>query len=548
MFRNVKQDAAGGQQNQEFARQEQFLRDDPKARPQIGLRKRWTDPVYRPGVAVLPGSGLRVSGETKRTAGRKQPATLEQAQAAGFLPIGFEPPKPVMTGLRSARTGTANDETPEKLATPVIAAVSEPLRRLRRDWKFSLQTSFLPVAGRSPLSLEPVNACQEIIYEDSPWLCGNAARPLLPKSPKPAARTFVVPMLQRCFPLAGALLQTCAVSGPRLPELAFDWGDDMRCAIPSLPAGVAPDPLLLARSAQCASQGDRSWFRFWPPPRWITLRVAAFAPLLLLGGLYLAKDRMTRTDTILLVGENKAIPTQISADANGSEDTTAADPLVQISNKQAALVNELQHGINNRAAIALNDDFRGGLSDWVGKGEWSRSWSYDQAGFLLTGSLALYKPSLHLTDYSMEFLGQIAKKSIGFVYRAADPQNYYATRISFATSGPLPEVSLERYAVIGGNVSAKVVKPLLLMLRPESFYRFRVNVVEDGFTLLVEGKIVDYWRDDRLASGGIGFFSEKGEFARLRRVELTHQYDFLGRLCAVLAPFNRQSRNGPPEN
>ena len=34
-----------------------------------------------------------------------------------------------------------------------------------------------------------------------------------------------------------------------------------------------------------------------------------------------------------------------------------------------------------------------------------------------------------MTDYKMEFLTQIERKSVGWVFRAADDQNYYATKL-----------------------------------------------------------------------------------------------------------------------
>ena len=52
------------------------------------------------------------------------------------------------------------------------------------------------------------------------------------------------------------------------------------------------------------------------------------------------------------------------------------------------------------------------------------------------------------------------------------------------------------------------------------------------------------WSDSRLKRGGIGFFSPHGEESRVRWVQVTHQYDMLGRLCAYLAPYNIATTNG----
>jgi hypothetical protein len=81
-------------------------------------------------------------------------------------------------------------------------------------------------------------------------------------------------------------------------------------------------------------------------------------------------------------------------------------------------------------------------------------------------------------------------------------------------------------------------------VRTDMFYRVRVDVRDQNFTTTVQGQVVDFWSDDRLSRGGVGFFSEKGERARLRWMEVSHQYDALGRLCALLAPYSIQSGNG----
>ncbi len=204
----------------------------------------------------------------------------------------------------------------------------------------------------------------------------------------------------------------------------------------------------------------------------------------------------------------------------------------------------VRQNISERAAINLQDDFRGGLAEWEGEGNWAKDWKYDPAGFILTGALALYRPSRELTDYHFEFLGQIDRKSLNWVFRAADYKNYYAMKIVLLKNGPLPTAAVVRYAVIDGKPDQIVQSPLPITVRNDMFYRVRVDVRDNDFTTTVQGQIVDFWTDRRLGRGGVGFFSEKGERARLRWMEVSHQYDALGRLCALLAPYGIQSGNG----
>ena len=73
---------------------------------------------------------------------------------------------------------------------------------------------------------------------------------------------------------------------------------------------------------------------------------------------------------------------------------------------------------------------------------------------------------------------------------------------------------------------------------PDMLYRVELNVHDDTYLLTLQGRVVDSWSEPRLRRGGVGFFSPRGEESRVRWVQLTHQYDMLGRLCAYLAPGN----------
>ena len=204
---------------------------------------------------------------------------------------------------------------------------------------------------------------------------------------------------------------------------------------------------------------------------------------------------------------------------------------------------EFQHTVFQRAAIDLNDDFRSGLDDWE-TGHGARAWSYDEAGFAMPLHLALFRPSMDLTDYRLEFLGQLEKRGMGWAVRARDTDNYEAVRLLVTRPGPLPMVDLIHYAVVAGKQVDRVEKPLPLTIRTDMMFRARMDVQGDDFTLIIQGQIVDFWSDGRLKRGGVGFFCQKGEVARLRWVEVSHHYDMLGRLCAYLTPYGMSSANG----
>jgi hypothetical protein len=205
---------------------------------------------------------------------------------------------------------------------------------------------------------------------------------------------------------------------------------------------------------------------------------------------------------------------------------------------------DLNQTVSNRAAIEYTDDFRSGLDSWESRSNLTRSWSYDAAGFVRPGPLAIFKPTVDLSDYRFEFLAEIDQKAMGWAFRAEDLNNYYAMKFVVVKPGPLPLVHIVRYAVINGKEGPHVDKPLPMTVRTDMLYRIEVNVRGGDFTLLAQGQVVDFWSDNRLTHGGVGFFCNRGERARLRWVEVSHQYDALGRLCAYLAPYGIEGRNG----
>ena len=191
--------------------------------------------------------------------------------------------------------------------------------------------------------------------------------------------------------------------------------------------------------------------------------------------------------------------------------------------------------IQRRATYETGDNFHAGLAAWDGK-NFAKSWAYDKEGFIRPGRLALYKPSHDMTDYKMEFLTQIERKGVGWVFRAADDQNYYASKLVVTEPGPRPLVALVRWQVIDGKKEARGETPVQVMMHNNRPYRVEVDVKGNTFLTSIEGQLVDSWSDDRLKSGGVGFFSEGSEKARLYWMKITKNSDFLGKLCSILVP------------
>jgi hypothetical protein len=202
--------------------------------------------------------------------------------------------------------------------------------------------------------------------------------------------------------------------------------------------------------------------------------------------------------------------------------------------------------LENRAAVALDEDFRSGLDNWASPGGSTTEWSFDQTGFVRPGPLALYRPSVNLTDYHVEFVGLIDKKALSWVVRAADFENFYVIKLAIVKPGPMPVIGLTRYAVIGGKAQDRHDVNIPLDARADTVYNVRMDVQGSEFAVEVQGQIADSWTETRLPRGGVGFFTASGEASRLRWMQITHQYDMLGRLCAYLAPYDTTNGSWQP--
>jgi len=66
--------------------------------------------------------------------------------------------------------------------------------------------------------------------------------------------------------------------------------------------------------------------------------------------------------------------------------------------------------------------------------------------------------------------------------------------------------------------------------------RVQVDVKGNHFLTSIEGQLVDSWSDDRFKTGGVGFFTESSEKARLYWMKVTKNSDLLGKLCSILVP------------
>jgi hypothetical protein len=187
--------------------------------------------------------------------------------------------------------------------------------------------------------------------------------------------------------------------------------------------------------------------------------------------------------------------------------------------------------IQSGASQNLRDDFHSGLSGWEGLKSIRTDWSLD-AGEVRPASLRLWKPSTALSNYELEFLGQIDRKSMDWAFRAADLNNYYATKLVMTRPGPLPNAGLVRFVVLDGKERERVELPLPLTLERGVDYKVRVSVRGNRFLTSVNGQLISSWLDSRISRGGVGFFSEDGESSVLKWVSVSERDSFLARIAS----------------
>lgn len=181
--------------------------------------------------------------------------------------------------------------------------------------------------------------------------------------------------------------------------------------------------------------------------------------------------------------------------------------------------------------IKIHEDFSDGVKGWLG----GRSSEWDsENGRMRPSHLKIWKPSVKLADYRMEFEGQIDKNAMSWAFRAPDLRNYYATKIVVRKNGSLPTADIVRYTVVNGSELDRQRLPLPISIRPDTLYHVQMSVRGDHFITRVNGQIVDAFSDNKLKRGGVGFFAEKGESSAIHWVDVREEREgIFGRLFAM---------------
>jgi hypothetical protein len=212
----------------------------------------------------------------------------------------------------------------------------------------------------------------------------------------------------------------------------------------------------------------------------------------------------------------------------------------RVQDTVAQHINRVGLDIRSRAAIAVEEDFRSGLDKWNGVEDWRETWTMHPSGWVAPGNLAVLQPSVPLKDYRLEFSGQIVSRALGFVVRAADTSNYHAVKFMLsAKRNTVPTMTVVRTLVVAGKEVQRKETTVPMPVARDTVYQVALDVNDQYFTLMIRDKVVDFWSDAQLKSGGVGFFVDKGEKALIHDIKVRYQYDALGRLVAAALPAER---------
>jgi hypothetical protein len=263
---------------------------------------------------------------------------------------------------------------------------------------------------------------------------------------------------------------------------------------------------------------------------------AIAAGLMLMGVLWFGAKSLHMTKQMAAVNR-EVIGTDISIGApSATAVAVSLRPSSTPKNSTPGLVDRMRGAIAKRAASEVGDTFRAGMEAWGGQAKsYPQGWARNAAGYVNPGALALFQPTHDFQDYRLEFFGQIENKSMSWAVRAQDKQNYHAMKFSVVEAGLRPIIAMVHYDVVSGQKGRKSEIPLNVMVHNNTPYHVAVDVKGNRFTTSIEGQEVDSWTDDALPSGGVGFFADAGEKARLYWMKVTKNQDWLGHFCSYLS-------------
>jgi hypothetical protein len=208
-----------------------------------------------------------------------------------------------------------------------------------------------------------------------------------------------------------------------------------------------------------------------------------------------------------------------------------------VAGPMRAAVQSVTQPLTVRSFFLLEEKFGSGFADWSEPAGLSRQ---NDGLVEIREGLTLYRPSIARSDYAFSFEGMVNQGALGWVARAADSRNYHAFKLTWRGRGRDRRSVLLRYPILQGQApeaDQTAVLALPFDLKENTMYRVDMNIAGDRLTTMIDGRGVDSFSDALLKSGGVGFFAEKGESARIHSLTVSGNDDPTGRAIAWLRGF-----------
>lgn len=442
---------------------------------------------------------------------------MPQAAPSTALPSGAQPPEATPLVFKTPETAP-----PAEIASPVLSAARNAARKLISGVPFKLTSN--PPAGQPAIHREaqPIGSV--------PLSAAMAAEFPLKPVPAPAINGFDDFDFTNDPPPEAdfiALDFHChhVNSKPRKP---LEW--QIR------PAAVLPPALpikaILGKIENLLPAKDTPYFakQSKKPRNWRVMEMAAaigsIAVFLGAGARFVGN----------FVNATPNVRQEVASSAYRSSAARAAS-------RSGSPFAAIRRVISDRAALEVGDTFQAGMEAWGHVKSLAPGWTRNSAGWVEPGQLALFKPTMKFSDYRMEFYGQIQSRSMDWVVRGKDPKNYYAMKFTYIEEGLRPVIAMVHYPVINGKPGRRSTTPLDIMVHNHEAYHVGVAVSGNHIVTSIEGQEVDRWIEDAIPSGGVGFFADAGERARIYWMKVTKNEDFLGKVCALISGGSAASRD-----
>ncbi|HUQ90677.1 MAG TPA: hypothetical protein VM120_03280 [Bryobacteraceae bacterium] len=158
----------------------------------------------------------------------------------------------------------------------------------------------------------------------------------------------------------------------------------------------------------------------------------------------------------------------------------------------------------------------------MGEAGWSTDYALDGQGKRVR-QLSFYRPSMQISDYRVEFQAEMEYKAVSWVVRATDIRTHYVLKL--AQIGGPGDVQLVRFPVLHGKPGETVIRKMPFPTHVGMSYRVRTDVVGSRFSVTVNDKLVDQWKDEKMAGGGFGVANEGAERGQVQAIQMWHLRD-----------------------